>query len=93
MDYVSNRIFDVLQADCIPIYWGAPNITDYVDPATMVNRANFSSNQELAEYLQSVTENEFEEYRGAISRYINGNKIKAFFSEKFIDNIVATLGL
>lgn len=93
MDYVSNRIFDVLQADCVPIYWGAPNIADSVDPGAIINRAEFSSNEELATYLSTMSEKEHLCYLNAVRNYVQGDKIRSFFADAFITTFVSVLGL
>ena len=34
--YWTEKLADCFVADCVPIYWGAPNIEDYFDPQTML---------------------------------------------------------
>lgn len=49
-DYVTEKLYDPLIAGVVPIYFGAPNITDYLpDASCLVNAAHFSSPKELAE--------------------------------------------
>lgn len=52
-DYVTEKLYDPLIAGAVPIYFGAPNITDYLpDASCLVNAAHFSSPKELAEYIE-----------------------------------------
>lgn len=40
----------------IPIYWGAPNVNDFLPhPDAIVRVSDFGSTKELAEYLQVLT--------------------------------------
>lgn len=29
-DYVTEKVYDAFVAGCVPIYWGAPNIHDFI---------------------------------------------------------------
>jgi hypothetical protein len=45
--WITEKIFDCMRADCVPVYWGASNVLDYVDPEAFVDRRRFASNSEL----------------------------------------------
>ncbi|MBU1863720.1 MAG: hypothetical protein KKH94_08675, partial [Candidatus Omnitrophica bacterium] len=92
-DYVSNRIFDVLRCGCVPIYWGAKNISDYVDEDAFIDRRDFKSNEALAEHICSISEKEYEKFLCAGRAYINGEKFKLFLSDNFSDTIIKVLRL
>lgn len=49
--YITEKIFDCFRARCVPVYWGAPNVTDYIDKDTFIDRREFKSNKELEDYL------------------------------------------
>ena len=53
--YVTEKIFDALRCGCVPIYLGAPNVRDYVNPHAFVDRRDFASHGELLEFISSVT--------------------------------------
>jgi hypothetical protein len=91
--YITEKIFDCMRADCVPIYWGAPNVTDYVDPAAFIDRRKFSSNQELEAYLCGITERDYQRFREAIADYLISEKFKAFLPPAFVENIVHVLDL
>lgn len=69
------RIFDCLQAGCIPIYLGTPDITDYIPSNTFVNKRKFTY-PELLEYLESVEQEEFEEYLQNIQVFLNSDEAR-----------------
>jgi alpha(1,3/1,4) fucosyltransferase len=91
--YVTEKIFDSMRAGCVPVYWGAPNISEYVDDGTFVDRRKFSSDNELESYLINMNEAEHTRYIDAIQTYLNGNKFRKFLPESFSDLIIRTLKL
>lgn len=90
--YVTEKIFDSLAAGCIPVYWGAPNITDYVDENCFIDRKKFASHEALYKYLSTMTEAQYNEKIEAIKRYFVSEKYTNFIPErvakKIVENIV-----
>jgi hypothetical protein len=91
--YITEKIFDCMRAKCVPVYWGAPNITQYVDGETFIDRRNFKSSVELANFLVSMTENEYAQYRQAIQAYLRSDRFAAFLPPAFADNVIRVLSL
>jgi len=91
--YITDKIFDCMRAGCVPIYWGAPNVTDVVDLDAFVDRRQFKTDQDLADYLLSVSENEWESRRQAIRRYLQTEKFRRFTSPAFADTIIRVFSL
>ena len=91
--WITEKIFDCMRADCVPIYWGAPNITDYVDPAAFIDRRKFKSNQELKDYISGISELQYEQFREAIAIYLESDRFKAFLSPAFSKTVLKVLGI
>ena len=51
--YITEKIFDSFQAGVVPVYLGAPNITDEVPAGCFIDRRKFSSYQKLHAYLRN----------------------------------------
>jgi hypothetical protein len=52
-DYVTEKVYDGLEAGAVPVYLGAPNIEDgFVPTGSIVNAAAFASTDSLAEYIK-----------------------------------------
>lgn len=92
-DYVSQRIFDVLRCGCVPIYWGAPDIASHVDAGAFVDRRRFGSNEELADYLSHVNEDEYGEMQEAGRRYLRSDRFRSYLAESWGETLLAALGL
>jgi hypothetical protein len=91
--WITEKIFDIMRADCVPIYWGAPNIEQYIDPAAFIDRRNFKSNEELEEFIIKISEHQYNHYRDAIANYLASEKFKEFLSPAFVQRWINVLGL
>ena len=91
--YITEKIFDCMRADCVPIYWGASNITDYVDAEAFIDRRRFKSDAELESFLVSMTESEHEKYRQAIKSYLASDRFSAFLPPAFANTIIRVFRL
>ncbi len=91
--YVSIKIFDCMRAQCVPVYLGAPDIDDYVDPASFVDRRQFRSDAELARYLAGMGAREHADYLEAGARYLASDRFRPFLADQFVDTVTGVLGL
>jgi alpha(1,3/1,4) fucosyltransferase len=90
---VTEKIFDCMRSNCVPIYWGASNINDFVDKDAFIDRRNFKSNKELADYLNNITEKKYNAYLAKIDSYLETPNFKRFLSSSFVDNIIYHLDI
>lgn len=57
-DYVTEKVYHALAAGAIPIYYGAPNVADFLPASHMIVRASdFATPARLVEYLRRVAGN------------------------------------
>ncbi|CAI9114823.1 OLC1v1015631C1 [Oldenlandia corymbosa var. corymbosa] len=52
--YVTEKLFYALDAGAVPIYFGAPNVWDFVPPHSIIDGSKFSSLEELASYVKAL---------------------------------------
>lgn len=52
--YVTEKLFYALEAGSVPIYFGAPNVWDFIPPNSIIDASKFSSLRELASYVKAV---------------------------------------
>jgi alpha(1,3/1,4) fucosyltransferase len=83
--YITEKIFDCFAAQNVPIYWGASNVTDYIPANCFIDRRNFNSNVELFSYLQSINDEEYNEYLDNIARFQKSEEAKLFSIDYFIE--------
>lgn len=89
--YVSEKIFDCLRCGTVPIYWGASNIADFVDTDTFIDRRQFKSNKELADFIVNMGEEEYNKYLKAIDSYLKSDKYYLFSAENFANTVIKKL--
>ena len=52
--WITEKLFDCLTAGVVPIYLGAPDIADVVDPACYIDVRRFGAYEEMDRYLEFV---------------------------------------
>ena len=90
--YITEKIFDCFFAGCVPVYWGADNVTDYIPEEAFIDRRNFASNSEMISYLNGINETEYEKYLSAAEKFIESQKFQSEFSvDAFVQRILEAL--
>jgi hypothetical protein len=70
LGYLTEKILLPLSVGSIPIYWGAPDVKDYINPECFINVNDFDSFEDCIEYVKKV-DNDDELYQ----KYINAKPI------------------
>jgi len=86
--YITEKIFDCFFAGCVPIYWGAPNITNYIPNNTFIDKRYFKTYEELYRYIKFMSDKEYIAYLDSIKAYIKSDRIYPFSAEHFADTII-----
>lgn len=89
--YISEKIFDCLNSGTIPIYWGASNILDYVPKNCFIDRRDFSSLEELHDFMCKMTDEKYHEYQNNIEQYLLSDEVKKLSSEQYAQTIFDTI--
>lgn len=78
--YITEKIFDCFFARCIPVYWGADNVEDYIPGDCFIDRRRFCSTQDVYSFISGMPEREYEKYLERIDCFLNSNKFYENFS-------------
>ncbi|CAD6491932.1 MAG: hypothetical protein EMLJLAPB_00189 [Candidatus Argoarchaeum ethanivorans] len=89
--YITEKIFNCFFAGCVPIYWGAPNVTDFIPEDTFIDRRKFNSYEELYDYIKNMPDEEYLGYLAAIKNFIESPEIYPFSAECFADTIISEI--
>lgn len=81
--YITEKIWNCFNARCVPVYWGAPNITQYIPENTFIDRRKFKNDNELYNHLKNIKENEYNQYIKNIDKFLNSKKAQLFLEENF----------
>jgi hypothetical protein len=89
--YISEKIFDALQAGSVPVYLGEERIAEFVPSEAFVDARNFRTRRELLAYLQSCPESEWTEMREAGQNFLRSNAFRSFTDEAFAERMTDVL--
>ena len=85
--YVTEKIFDCLRSNCIPIYLGAPNIASILPENIYIDRTKFSTDKDLLDYISKMKEETYNKYLTNIQRFINSDEFQKHFSTEISKKI------
>lgn len=86
-NYITEKIFDSMVYGCVPIYWGADNVLDYIPKDCFIDRRDFKSQAHLHDYLINMTAKEYKNYQENIYRFLRCDLINPFKSETFAKHV------
>jgi glycosyl transferase family 10 (putative fucosyltransferase) len=81
--YISEKIFDAVQAGSVPVYLGEERIAEFVPREAFVDARNFRTRRELLTYLQSCPEPEWAKMRQAGQKFLHSAAFQSFTDEAF----------
>lgn len=91
-DYISEKLFDCFLAGCVPIYIGAPNVTDYVPRDAFIDPEEFRDLAELYQYLCSMKESEYFSYLRSGRTVLKTSFAQSYLPEHFTTTVLNAMG-
>jgi len=88
MGYISEKIFDCFAAGVVPIYYGAPNVQDYIPKECFIDFRDFRSYEELYQLLTTMTEVEYQSYLDAVKAFIATPEYYEFTSMRYAEIVL-----
>lgn len=82
--YITEKIFDCFAAGCVPIYWGASNVEEYIPSSCFIDRRKFKSDEELYLFLKKMTEEEHKKYIANIFAWLKTEQAALFSTDHFV---------
>ncbi|MFI5334248.1 MAG: glycosyltransferase family 10 domain-containing protein [Chlamydiales bacterium] len=82
--YITEKIFDAFSAGCVPVYWGASNVEQYIPSNCYIDRRKFKDHEELYAYLKNMKKAEYEQYIVNISTWLSSKQAALFSQENFV---------
>ena len=76
--YITEKITDAILAGSIPIYWGAPDIENFIPRGAFIDARRFASFPEIREYTQSLSEREIGEFLAAGGDFLRSGTFDRF---------------
>lgn len=87
-NYITEKIFDSLVNGCIPIYWGADNVLDYIPANCFIDRRNFPDTAAVQQYLETIKFEEYAAFQENIAKFLQSETAQQFSSGHFARRVV-----
>lgn len=81
--YITEKIFDCFAAGCVPIYWGASNVKNYIPKGCFIDFRDFRDREEVYQYIKSMPKHVYEKYIENIRAFLNSEEGLLFSPEHF----------
>ncbi|MEN9344193.1 MAG: hypothetical protein RLZZ453_980 [Chlamydiota bacterium] len=81
--YISEKIFPCFAAGCVPVYWGAPNIEEYIPKDCFIDYRDFQNVEELYVFLKTMPESVYEQYLDSIRQFLSSEQAQLFSPQYF----------
>ncbi len=81
--WITEKLFDCFFAGTVPIYWGAPEIADFVPPACFIDKRVFASYPELSRYLKSLSTRDVDQFRANARDFLSSKGFEPFQKATF----------
>lgn len=85
--YITEKILDCFLVGVVPIYLGAPNVSDWIPESCYIDASRFDSHEALYEHLKGITQDRYVEYLQSIYEFLSSPKIYPFTIESFITTL------
>jgi len=86
--YISEKLLDCLISGIVPIYWGAPNISDWIPEDCYIDIRKFESYPQLYFHLQQIDKARYQQYLESIRDFLATSKGYPFASKTFFSTLV-----
>ncbi len=85
--WMTEKLFDCFFAGTVPVYWGAPDVLDWVPAECFIDMRQFRDLAELRRFLHAVTPDQERGYREAARAYLASDRFTPFRVEAFVNLI------
>jgi len=94
-NYITEKIFDSLAQGCVPVYWGADNVLDYIPANCFIDRRKFANTAEVHRFISAITAPEYAQYQANIASFMKSEVAARFssahFARQVVDGVLASL--
>ena len=89
--FITEKIFHAINAGCVPVYYGAPNISQIIPKQCFINMRDFESWRKLFDYLTDFTIQDYQEFLLNRKKFLNSKEYKKFTSQEFSNDIISNV--
>lgn len=81
--YVTEKILEAMVAKTIPVYMGAPDITEYIPKGCFIDLRDFKTLDDLYEYMKNMTEHQAQEYLDCARDFLASDDAKKYTLQSY----------
>lgn len=81
--YITEKIFDCFRSGCVPVYWGAENVTDYIPENCFIDRRKFNSDEQLYQFMNNMDATTHQTYIENIQKFLQSPAAHLFSIDTF----------
>jgi hypothetical protein len=89
--YITEKLLDCLVAGVVPVYLGAPNVTDWVPSTCFIDYRTFKDFEQLHAFLSGMSAPEHGSYLDAISLFLSSESSYPFSIDRFVTSLSSHL--
>lgn len=89
--YITEKIFDCFIAGCVPIYWGANNIDEYIPNSCFIDKRKFDNYEMLYQFINNMKDSEYSYYLENIENFLKSKDINQFSVKYFTKAILSNI--
>src|SRR3989338_664243 len=90
-NYITEKIFDSFFSGCVPVYYGANNVHEYIPSDCFIDRRHFADTGDVHRYLMSVTPEQHAQFQKNISAFLKSEQAYLFSVENFVATIANSI--
>jgi hypothetical protein len=85
--WMTEKLFDCFFVGTVPVYWGAPDVLDWVPAETFIDMRKFRTFGDLRAFLHSLSPAEEAKYRDAARAYLASSQFDPFRRQTFAETL------
>ena len=90
-NYITEKIFDCMIEGCVPVYWGASNVLDFIPKDCFIDRRDFANTADLHDFLASMDGASYGKYQANMAQFLAGSQVDPFRAESFVNRVVKAI--
>jgi hypothetical protein len=84
--WITEKIFDCFAAGCVPVYWGAPEVTNRIPAESFIDMRQFEGFPDLRRFLRGLTQLQVTRYRDAARAFLESPGYDPFRPQAFLEH-------
>jgi alpha(1,3/1,4) fucosyltransferase len=84
--WITEKIFDCFAAGCVPVYWGAPEVTKRIPAESFIDMRQFEGFVDLRRFLHELNPVRIARYRDAARTFLESPAYDPFRPQGFLEH-------